>query len=137
MEKIEKSNVLALKEMGYGESCYAIDSMHKREMAIRTKDLRLVNKARAEKIASLVGGKLVDLALDSATDWTIMMEPINNLRIYYVLQRYSPEFEDELIALYGKAAAAGIGIPVDDLYDFTRLCANALVRAAQNIPTLT
>ena len=136
MEKIEKSQVLALKEMGYGESCYAIDSMHKREMALRTKDLRLVNKAMAEKIASLVGGKLVDLALDSATDWTIMMEPINNLRIYYVLQRYSPEFEDEVIALYGKVAA-GIGIPVDDLYDFTRLCANALVRAAKNIPTLT
>ena len=136
MEKIEKSQVLALKEMGYGESCYAIDRMHKREMALRTKDLRLVNKAMAEKIASLVGGKLVDLSLDSATDWTIMMEPINNLRIYYVLQRYSPEFEDEVIALYGKTAA-GIGIPVDDLYDFTRLCANALVRTAKNIPTLT
>jgi hypothetical protein len=110
--------------------------MHKREMAIRTKDLRLVNKAMAEKIASFVGGKLVDLTLDSATDWAIMMEPINNLRIYYVLQRYSPEFEDEVIALYGKETAS-IGIPIDDLYDFTRLCANALVRAAKNIPMLT
>ena len=136
MEKIEKSQVLALKEMGYGESCYAIDSMHKREMAIRTKELRFANKAMAEKIASLVGGKLVDLTLDSASDWAIMMEPINNLRIYYILQRYSPEFEDEVIALYGKAAA-GIGIPVDDLYDFTRLCANVLVRAVKNLPTLT
>jgi hypothetical protein len=136
MEKIEKSQVLALKEMGYGESCYAIDSMHKREMAVRTKELRLVNKAVAEKIASLVGGKLVDLTLDSATDWAIMMEPINNLRIYYILQRYSPEFEDEVVALYGKAVA-GIGIPVDDLYDFTRLCANVLVRAVKNIPAMT
>jgi hypothetical protein len=90
----------------------------------------------AEQIASFVGGKLVDLALDSATDWAIMMEPISNLRIYYVLQRYSPEFEDEVIALYGKETAS-IGIPIDDLYDFTRLCANALVRAAKNIPTLT
>jgi hypothetical protein len=90
MEKIEKAQVLALKEMGYGEGCYAIDSMHKREMTIRTKDLRLVNKTMAEKIASIVGGKLVDLTLDSATDWAIMMEPINNLKIYYVLQRYSP-----------------------------------------------
>ena len=136
MEKIEKSQVLAMKEMGYGQSCYAIDSMHKREMTIRTKDLRLVNKAIAEKMASFVGGKLVDLTLDSATDWTIMMEPINNLEIYYVLQRYSPEFEDEVIALYGKETAS-IGIPIDDLYDFTRLCANALVRAAKEIPTLT
>ncbi len=136
MNKIERSQVLALKEMGYGEGSYAIDSMHKREMAIRTKDLRLVDKAMAEKIASLVGGKLVDFTLDSATDWAIMMEPINNLRIYYVLQRYSPEFEDEVIALYGKEAAH-IGIPIDDLYDFTRLCANALVRASKNILTLT
>ena len=136
MNKIERSQVLALKEMGYGEGSYAIDSMHKREMAIRTKDLRLVDKAMAEKIASLVGGKLVDFTLDSATDWAIMVEPINNLRIYYVLQRYSPEFEDEVIALYGKEAA-GIGIPIDDLYDFTRLCANALVRASKNILTIT
>jgi hypothetical protein len=135
MEKIEISQVLSLKEMGYGESSFAIDSMHKREMAIRTKDLRHVNKSTAETIASLVGGKLVDLTIDSASDWAIMMEPINSLRIYFVLQRYSPEFEDEVTALYDKATA-GIGIPIDDLYDFTRLCANALVRAAKNIPTL-
>jgi hypothetical protein len=133
VEKIERSQLLALKQMGYGESSYAVDSMHKREMAIRTKDLRLVSKLMAEKIASPVGGKIVDFTLDSATEWTIMMEPIRDLRIYYILQRYSPEFEDEVIALYGKDAAA-IGIPIDDLYDFTRLCANALVRAAKNLP---
>ena len=132
MKKIEKSQLLALKELGYGQSCYAIDSMHKREMAIRTKDLRLVNEAMAQQIATVVGGKLVDLTIDSATDWAIMMKPLKNLEIYYVLQRYSPEFEDEVVTLYGKDTAT-IGIPVDDLYDFTRLCANALVRAARNI----
>jgi hypothetical protein len=136
MKKIEKSQVLAMKELGYGQSCYAIDSMHKREMAIRTKDLRLVNKAMAQQVASLVGGKRVDLTIDSATDWAIMMKPLNNLKIYYVLQRYSPEFEDEVLTLYGKETTS-IGIPVDDLYDFTRLCANALVRAARNNQTLT
>lgn len=136
MEKIEKSQVLSIKELGYGQSGYAIDSMHKREMAIRTKDLRLVDKAIAEKIASLVGGRLVNLAIDSATDWAIMIEPINNLKIYYVFQRYSPEFEDEVVTFYGKETLR-IGIPVDDLYDFTRLCANALVRAARNFATPT
>jgi hypothetical protein len=136
MKKIEKSQVLAMKELGYGQSCYAIDSMHKREMAIRTKDLRLVTKAMAQQIASLVGGKLVDLTIDSATDWAIMMKPLNNLEIYFVLQRYSPEFEDEVLTLYCKETTS-IGIPVDDLYDFTRLCANALVRAARNIRTIT
>ena len=134
MKKIEKSQVLAMKELGYGQGCYAIDSMHKREMAIRIKDLRLVTKAMAQQIASLVGGKLVDLTIDSATDWAIMMKPLNNLKIYYVLQRYSPEFEDEVLTLYGKETTS-IGIPIDDLYDFTRLCANALVRAARNIQT--
>jgi len=102
MKKIEKSQVLAMKELGYGQGCYAIDSMHKREMAIRTKDLRLITKAMAQQIASLVGGKLVDLTIDSATDWAIMMKPLKNLEIYYVLQRYSPEFEDEVLTLYGK-----------------------------------
>ena len=135
MEKIERSQLLALKEIGYGESSYAMDNMRRREMAIRTKDLRLVNKLMAEKIASLVGGQIVDLTLDSATDWVIKMEAIRNLQIYYILQRYNPEFEDEVIALYGRGVAS-IGIPIDDLYDFTRLCANALVRAAKNFPTI-
>jgi hypothetical protein len=134
MKKIEKSQVLAMKELGYGQGCYAIDSMHKREMAVRIKDLRLVTKAMAQQIASLVGGKFVDLTIDSATDWAIMMKPLNNLKIYYVLQRYSPEFDDEVLTLYGKETTS-IGIPIDDLYDFTRLCANALVRAARNIQT--
>jgi len=35
----------------------------------------------------------------------MMMEPINNLKIYYVLQRCSPEFEDEVITFYGKETA--------------------------------
>jgi len=34
VNKIERSQVLALKEMGYGEGSYAIDSMHKRELAV-------------------------------------------------------------------------------------------------------
>ncbi|HIJ08269.1 TPA: hypothetical protein HA274_02835 [Candidatus Bathyarchaeota archaeon] len=131
MKKVERSELLALKEMGYGQSCYAIDSLHKREMAVRTKDLRLVDEATAEKIAMLVGGELVDLTIDSATVWAIMMQPLDNLIIYYILQNYSPEFEDEVIALYGKETPS-IGIPIDDLYDFTRLCANALVRAARS-----
>ena len=134
MEKIERSQVLAIKELGYGEGGYTVDSMHKREMAIRTRELRLVDSDMAQQISAIVGGKLVCLKIDSASDWAIMMEPILGLKIYYVLQRYSPEFEDEVLALFGKETR-NIGIPIDDLYDFTRLCANALVRAAKNIHT--
>ncbi len=136
MVKIVRSQLFALKELGYGQACLAIDDMHKREMAFRTKDLRLVDKTMAQQIASVVGGRLVDLVIDSATDWAIMMKPLNNLKIYFVLQRYSPEFEDEVLTLYDKETV-NIGIPVDDLHDFTRLCANALVRAARNMQTTT
>lgn len=132
MEKIDSSQVLALKELGYGQGCYAIDSMHKREMAIRTKDLRLIDKNTARLISTVVGGKLVNLSINEASEWAITMEPIRNLKIYYILQRNSPEFEDEVLTFYDKEITK-IGIPIDDLYDFTRLCANALVRVARSI----
>lgn len=45
-----------------------MNSMHKREMAVRIRDLRLVDKAKAEKMASIVGGKEVEFVLDSASD---------------------------------------------------------------------
>ena len=121
-----------MKELGYGESAYIVDSMHKREMAIRTQELRLVDVDKAMQITALVGGKLVDLMINSATEWTITIEPIRNLKIYYALQRYSPEFEDEMAVFYGKETK-NLEIPIDDLYDFTRLCANALVRAARTL----
>jgi hypothetical protein len=54
MVKIVRSQVLALNELGYGQSCLAIDYMHKREIAFRTKDLRLIDKTRAQQIASVV-----------------------------------------------------------------------------------
>jgi hypothetical protein len=132
MEKIEVSQVLALKELGYGQGCYAIDNMHKREMAIRTKDLKLVDKNTARMVSKIVGGELVNLRINEASEWAIMMEPIRSLKIYYILQRNSPEFDDEVLTFYDKAIKS-IKIPIDDLYDFTRLCANALVRVARSI----
>jgi hypothetical protein len=131
MDKIDISEVLALKELGYGQGCYAIDSMHKREMAIRTKDLKLLDTNTALLVSKVVGGELVNLAIDEASEWAIMMEPIRSLKIYYILQRNSPEFEDEVLTFYDKAIK-NIEIPIDDLYDFTRLCANALVRVARS-----
>ena len=132
MEKIKRSQVVTIRELGYGESAYLIGTKHRKEMADRTRVLRLADKAMSEQISALVGGKLVDLRIDSATDWAIMMEPIRNLKIYYVLQSYSPEFEDEVLVFFGREIS-NIEIPIDDVYDFTRLCANALVRAAKNI----
>jgi hypothetical protein len=42
----------------------------------------------------------VDLVIGSATDWAIMMKPLNDLKTYFVLQRYSPEFEDEVLTFF-------------------------------------
>jgi hypothetical protein len=67
MEKIDSRQVLRLKELGYGQGCYAIDSMHKREMAIRTRDLRLVDKKTARLVFTVVGGKFVNLSIDEAS----------------------------------------------------------------------
>ena len=130
--KIERSDVVALKELGYGESCRPIEFMHKREMAIRTKDLRKTTKAEAVKITEKMGGEIVDFSVNEATEWAIVFTPLKNLKIYYLLQRYRPEFEDEILTFYGKETQ-NIGIPIDDLYDFTRLFANALVRSAKEL----
>jgi hypothetical protein len=129
VEKVEKSKLFALKELGYEQNCLAIERMHKKEMAERTKELSKVNKAMAQKVADIVGGKVVNLEIDDATDWAIVMEPLRNVKIYFVLQRYSPEFEDEVLTFYGKETTS-VGIPVEDLFDFTHLSADALVRAA-------
>jgi len=128
--RVERSDVVALKELGYGEGCRYIDAMHKREMAYRMKDLHITTVKEAENVASLIGGELVDFSVNDSTEWAMVFSPMKNLKIYYVFQRYSPEFEDEILTFYGKETTK-TNIPVDDLYDFTRLYANALVRASK------
>jgi hypothetical protein len=124
---IKRSDVVVLKELGYGEGCRYIEAMHKREMAFRVKDLKIKNMDEAQKVAEKIGGKIVDFVLNESTEWSMVFTPMKNLNIYYVFQRYSPEFEDEILTFYGKETSK-TEIPVDDLYDFTRLYANAIVR---------
>jgi hypothetical protein len=130
--KIERSDVVVLKELGYGEGCRYIEAMHKREMAYRMKDLKLDTKKEAENAASILGGEMVDFTLNESTEWTMVFSPLKKIKIYYVFQKYSPEFENEILTFYGKETTK-TEIPVDDLYDFTRLYANALVRASKQI----
>jgi hypothetical protein len=130
--KIERSDVVVLKELGYGEGCRYIEAMHKREMAYRMKDLKINTKEDAEKVASILGGEMVDFTLNESTEWTMVFSPLKKIKIYYVFQKYSPEFENEILTFYGKETTK-TEIPVDDLYDFTRLYANALVRATKQM----
>ena len=124
--------MVALKELGYGEGCRYIEAMHKREMAFRIRDLKLSSRSEAERAASKLGGKMVDFRLNEATEWAMVFTPFRNLKIYFVFQRYCPEVEDEIVTFYGKETV-GTEIPVDDLYDFTRLYANALVRVSKYV----
>ena len=100
--RVERSDVVALKELGYGEGCRYIDAMHKREMAYRMKDLHLTTIKEAKQAALLLGGELVDFSVNESTEWALVFSPMKNLKIYFVFQRYSPEFEDEILTFYGK-----------------------------------
>jgi hypothetical protein len=64
MEKVEEAKIFALKELGYEPNCLAIESLHKKEMAARAKELSKVDKAMAQQVADQVGGKVVDLAIE-------------------------------------------------------------------------
>ncbi len=128
--KISLSEVLTLKQLGISEHCLAIENLHQEDMANCVGALNQVNKSEAKNIAEIVGGQVVDFAVNDATEWAIMMEPIRYLKIIFTLQKYSPEFEDKVLTFYGKEAN-NLEITIEDLYDFTRLCTNALVNASK------
>jgi len=128
--KISLSEVLTLKQLGIGERCLAIENLHQEDMAKCVGALKQVDNVEAQKMAAKVGGQVVDFDISEATEWSILMEPIRDLKIIFALQRYSPEFEDEVLTFYGKETK-NLGITIEDLYDFTRLCTNALVIASK------
>jgi hypothetical protein len=127
---ISLSEVLTLKQLGISEHCLAIENLHQEDMAKCVGALKQVDKLEAKKMADIVGGQIVDFKVNDATEWTIMMEPIRDLKIFFALQKYSPEFEDKVLTFYGKETNV-LGITIEDLYDFTRLCTNALVNASK------
>lgn len=127
---ISLSEVLTLKQLGFSEHCLAIENLHQEDMAKCVGALKQVDNIEAQKMADVVGGKIVDFKVTEATEWTIMIEPIRNLKILFTLQKYSPEFEDKVLTFYGKETN-NLDITIEDLYDFTRLCTNALIRASK------
>ncbi len=128
--KLLLSDVLTLKQLGIGERCLAIENLHQEDMAKCVGTLKLVNKVEAQKMAEKVGGQVIDFDVSEATEWAIMMEPLRDLKIIFALQRYNPEFDDEILTFYGKETK-NLRITIEDLYDFTRLCTNALVIASK------
>jgi hypothetical protein len=127
---ISLSEVLTLKQLGISEHCLAIENLHQEDMAKCVGALKQVGIVEARKIADVVGGQIVDFKVNDSTEWAIMMEPIKDLKIIFAMQKYSPEFEDKVVTFYGKQTN-NLEISIEDLYDFTRLCTNALVLASK------
>ena len=128
--KITLSEVLTLKQLGISEHCLAIENLHQEDMAKCVGALKQVSAKEALIMADTVGGQIVDFKVNDSTEWAIMMEPIKDLKIIFALQKYSPEFEDKVETFYGKKTD-DLEITIEDLYDFTRLCTNALVIASK------
>ena len=127
---ISLSEVLTLKQLGISEHCLAIENLHQEDMAKCVGALKQVGIVEARKMADVVGGQIVDFKVNDSTEWAIMMEPIKDLMIIFAMQKYSPEFEDTVATFYGKQTN-DLEISIEDLYDFTRLCTNALVLASK------
>ena len=127
---ISLSEVLTLKQLGISEHCLAIENLHQEDMAKCVGALKQVDIVEARKMADVVGGQIVDFKVNDSTEWAIMMEPIKDLMIIFAMQKYSPEFEDKVVTFYGKQTN-DLEISIEDLYDFTRLCTNALVLASK------
>lgn len=128
--KISLSEVLTLKQLGISEHCLAIENLHQEDMAKCVGALKQVTAKEAQIMATAVGGKIVDFKVNDSTEWAVLMEPIKDLKIIFSLQKYSPEFEDKVETFYGKKTNE-LNITIEDLYDFTRLCTNALVIASK------
>jgi len=129
MKGVRLSELMSIDEMKGG--WYMTEEL-KRMMVGGAEILWNVRRDKAEELAELAGGELVDAALDDATEWCIMFRPLSYLRIFFFLQLYEPEFENELRVLYGREMSDE-DIPVEDVFDFTRFMRHALVRAARKL----
>ncbi len=129
MRRVERINIVGIEafEGGLPHKKF-VNACLKERLSI----LNLISSTEMEQIVKIVGGELVDFKLDETTVWTVVIDPLPKFEIFYLLQRGAPEFEDQLLALYSKDTVE-IGIPAEDISDFTVLYANALIYAAKKI----
>ncbi|MHC1635012.1 MAG: DUF3786 domain-containing protein [Candidatus Methanospirareceae archaeon] len=127
--KVKREDLIAFGQIRGGE---LMELKFADEMTARTEELWKIRREQAEELAKLVGGETVDLKLDSATEWGVVVRPLPYLHIYFFLQLYEPEFPNEVRVLFDKRVNES-DIDIADVYDITRLMSNALVRAAGRI----
>lgn len=129
MRQVNKSDLIGIESFEGG-------SAHKKfvntSLKARLEILQLISQDEMERIVKIVGGELADCKIDDTTVWTATVKPMLKFEIFYFLQKGEPEFENQLVTLYSKDAVE-IGIPAEDVADFTILYANALIYAAKKI----
>jgi len=129
LQRVDKSTLVGLAAFEGGS---VHEGLVKRALAFRVRIIRELTSSEVAQVANYMGGRLVDCKIDEATDWTLSLRPFAAFEIYYFLQRYAPEFEDSIQAMYPREALE-IGLPGEDVATLTILFANAVVYCARKI----
>lgn len=127
--KLDPSSLIDIRgfEGGYAHYRFLEEALRQRLQIIRHLTLDDI-----EKVAEALGGELVDFKIDDSTEWALRVSPFRGFDIYFVLQRYFPEFEDRLLVFYNREAPS-LGVPAEDASDFAVLYANAIIYAAKRL----
>ena len=129
MQKIDKSTLIGLPAFEGGS---VHEGLVKRAMALRVQIVKQFTPSEISQVADYMGGKLVDCKIDEATAWTLGLRPFDRFEIYYFLQKYAPEFEDNIHVMYSRDALE-IGLPGEDVASLTIIFANAVVYCARKV----
>lgn len=129
MQKIDKSTLIGLPAFEGGS---VHEGLVKRAMALRVQIVKQFTPSEISQVADYMGGKLVDCKIDEATAWTLGLRPFDRFEIYYFLQKYAPEFEDNIHVMYSRDALE-IGLPGEDVASLTIIFANAVIYCARKV----
>jgi len=110
LQRIDKSTLIGLSAFEGGS---VHEGLVKRAMAFRVQVIKQLTSSEVAQVTNYMGGRLVDCKIDEATAWTLGLSPFARFEIYYFLQRYAPEFEDNIHVMYSKEALE-MGLPGED-----------------------
>jgi len=129
LQRIDKSTLVGLSAFEGGA---VHEGLVNRAMAFRVQIIKQLTSSEIVKVANYMGGRLVDCKIDEATAWTLELRPFDGFEIYYFVQKYAPEFADNIHVMYSKDALE-IGLPGEDVASLTILFANAVIYCARKI----
>ena len=129
MQKIDKSTLIGLPAFEGGS---VHEGLVKRAMALRVQIVKQFTPSEISQVADYMGGRMIDCKIDEATAWTLGLRPFDRFEIYYFLQKYAPEFEDNIHVMYSRDALE-IGLPGEDVASLTIIFANAVIYCARKV----